>query len=1051
MNTGKNSAAEYGAATDSAGVTVAVFLKSIRPRPRTALLIVLATVCIVLIVPRFLASGTHLASAAWQREHSRRLRDPFLTRCYVFTGEDAHLHSRNLVAWHGGFTALEGANGRTPRIVAGREEGLRAVRLEDVPMQAMPAFVRRELTVEFRVRHHGQGFVLGGNSMHSGTLAAMGDGIWNGFLFSLQFPANTLAFQLGRPKPEPALPVTALSRIPAGVWTHLAGTWDGREVRIYVNGLLAGRRLCEGPFIPVPRTSRLRVGYVGNGLGCARFDIEHFALYTRCLSGEEILQTAWPDLSDHPQDRDALLKSGELLATGDPDRALELLRTLPNAASDPALQGLAEFRMGECFREQGQVPEAMKWFTAATARPRPDPVRGAAITELQALTAGVRQPSSVTLRKDPTGPQGLSVYEESLQMKLLATDRTAQLQQAIQEADAWSRRFESSVRPILQAACSRCHDRGKMNGPDLNSIRTAEDAVSAGGHFWNQVADVVRLERMPPASCPRLANADRQRLLHWLDSRPRTGLCEEIPEDAEEPRYFEDVGWRIGFAAARRLTRRELRGAIRDLLGVELSDDQLPPPEGSGGEGFDTSSATLFTSSSLLESWLQSVHFAVDRAISDDLAAGSSNRRRILRFLPADGLTAREAAEDCLRPVATRAWRRRPAAAEMERLLTVFEEAFREHGNFAVAVGESAKAILLSSAFLMVTEPELGQDRDYRLLPEQLATRMALFLWSSLPDDELLEAALSGQLESPQEIRGQIRRMLRDPRADSLGDGFGLQWLGLDRPDNLQPDPQQFPDWTPELAGLLQQEASRFVSYVLREDRPLTELLEADYIMANGRLAEFYGLPAVDGDWTRLRVPDQSRGGVLSLGAVLTATSRPRRTSPVLRGRWILETILGEIVPPAPPDIPALPEEADPDAPLSLRERLEQHRSDPACAGCHQTMDQLGFTLEEFDPIGRFRSNDGTATVDATGLLPSGERIEGLSGLRQAMKSRHQQFLRLFCRRLLGYALGRELERFDLCVVDRCLMRLQQSENRSSAVIEEIILSYPFRYRQAVR
>ncbi len=1022
------------------------------PFRRAAWLTIPLVFCAALALPRFLASGTRLASAAWQQEHSQRLREPLLTRCYVFTGDDAHLRSRNLVAWHGEMTAAMADQGRVPRLVAGREDGLRAVRLEDIPMESLPATVHRQLTVELRVRHHGQGFVLGGNARHSGTLAAMGDGIWNGFLFSLQFPSNTLSFQLGRPKPEPALPVTALSRIPAGVWTHLAGTWDGSEVRIYVNGMLAGRRECSGPFMPVPRSSRLRLGYVGNGLGCVRFDIEHFALYARCLSDQEILQTAWPAVSARSRETSALLQCGRLLAAGEPAKAATELQGLQNLPADSPLRGLAEFRLGECDRELGRFAESGQWFTAATAASRPDSIRGAATTELQALKDGTQPPSSITQRKDPRAQQASIVSDESLQIKLLTSDRAAQLQLALAEADAWGQRFEGRGRPILESACFPCHTGDGVLRPDLAAIRTAEDAVSVGAQFWQKVATVVRQGSMPPLHSVRLAPADRQRLLHWLDSRPRMGLCEEIPEDADEPRYFEEVGWRIGFAAARRLTRRELQNAVRDLLNVELTDAQLPPPEGSGGEGFDTSSATLFTSSSLLESWLQSVHFAVDRAVATDLALTSADDRRILRQLPTSAITARHAALACLRPLMLRAWRRLPTAAELERFLRLFDTAFGEHSDFAAAVGECVKAVLLSPAFLLVAEPETGTQGDYPLRPEQLAMRMSLFLWSSLPDDELMAAALNGRLDSPQEIREQIRRMLRDPRSAALGDGFGLQWLGLDRPDNLQPDQALFPEWTPELAALLQEEASRFVGFVLREDRPLTELLEANYVMANGRLADFYQLPAsADQEWSRIPITDQSRGGVLSLSAVLTATSRPRRTSPVLRGRWILETILGETVPPPPPDIPVLPEESDPDAPLTLRERLEQHRSDPNCAACHQTMDQLGFALEEFGPTGRFRRDDGTGPVDATGLLPSGERIQGLNGLRLALRTRHQQFLRLFCRRLLGYALGRELERFDLCVVDRCLQRLQDSGNRSSAAIEEIILSYPFRNRQAVR
>lgn len=1019
---------------------------------RTVLLATLATVCSVLALPRFLASGTRLASTDWQREHSQRLRDPLLTRCYVFTGPEAHAHTRNLAAWHGSLNPAAAPKGRLPRSVAGREDSLQAVRIEDIPMESMPAYVGKQLTVELRVRHHGQGFVLGGNAPHSGTLAAMGDGVWNGFLLAMHFPANTLSFQLGRPKPEPALTVTALSRIPAEVWTHLAATWDGREVRIYVNGLLAGRRLCAGPFIPVPRTSRLRVGYVGNGLGCVRFDIEHFALYTRCLSDEEILNTVWTNSTNNSSGRSALLKSGRLLATGEPAQAATELTALHKSSANPLLQGLTEFRLGESLRELGQYVEAERWFTAAAAESRPDSIRGAAVTELQALKAAAFQPPSATMRKDSTSLQAPATYSETLQMKLLASDRIAQKQLALNEADAWCDRFEMRIRPILQSACCRCHQEALDHRPVLDSIRSPEDAISAGRQFWQQVETVIHQQPTHAGLDQLLSATDRQRLLHWINSRPRMGLCEEIPEDSEEPRYFEEVGWRIGFAAARRLTRTELHNSIRDLLGVRLSDDQLPPPEGSGGEGFDTSSSTLFTSSSLLESWLQSVHFAVDRAIEADLNTDSLDDRRILQQLPRDSITARNAAETCLQPLAMRAWRRRPTAEELERLLTLFDDSFRENFSFTTAVGESTKAILVSPAFLMVTEPETGSEGDYQLRPEQLATRMALFLWASIPDAELLAAALDGNLESPQAIRTQIRRMLKDPRAAALGESFGLQWLGLDRPDSLQPDTQLFPEWTPEVAALLQEEASRFVAYVLREDRPLTELLDADYVIANQRLATFYGLPGdVGEDWDRVVVKDRSRGGLLSLSAVLTATSRPRRTSPVLRGRWIMETILGETIEPPPPDIPALPEEADPDAPLTLRERLEQHRSDPACAGCHQTMDQLGFALEEFGPTGMRRTNDGTGTVDATGLLPSGERIDGLAGLRLALRAREQQFLRLFCRRLLGYALGRELERFDLCVVDRCLRRLQQSGNRSSAVFEEIILSYPFRNRQAVR
>ena len=1032
---------------------MAILFQRLRIHRRyVAATVILIVTIAVFLAPRFRASGIQFASTSWRSEHQRRLQDPQLQRYYLFTSDDADHGVLNLASWSGSMQLGSDVKTRfSPGIVPGREEGLTAVLVDDRPYEAMPATFDKALTVEFRMRLHGQGFIRGGNSTYSGTLVAMGDGVWNGFLFSLQFPANMLSFQLGHPKPERPLPVAALSRLAPDVWTHIAGTWDGNEVRIYLNGLLAGRRNCAGPFFQVPKTSRLRIGYVGNGLGSARFDIEHLAMYSRCFSESEILRSAWGDFAGNDEKPIGnLLQAGQRLITGDADEARsQLLASLNDSAQSATSAGLLKFRLGETTREMQSYDEAEQWFAAAEEASSTQTLGDYAALELQSLQLGLHQTSTMRERSDPEGPQGDSIWNQSAAQlePVHAAYRRAHSSAAVEH---WRQKFETSIRPVLESSCLPCHSARKGHPPDLTQLKTDQDAVQAGTQLWHQIARQIPRHVPPIPDAARPTALNQRRLLHWIHARPSSGLCEELAEDKDAPRHLEQDVLRVGFGMTRRLTRNELANAIHDLLGIDVDEDQLPPPEGSGGEGFDNSAATLFTTSMLVERWFAIISDAVDAAIMSDLQTPAGTPRRILTTLPeqTDDYTA--AASHCLETLTRRAWRRRINDDELQRLLTLFEQSLGDQGQFSTALGETAKAVLLSPHFLLVSDPEHITEGEYQLLPEEFATRMALFLWGTLPDDELLDAAFNGQLTMPADIRRQIRRMLRDPKSGSLGEHFGLQWLGLQRREAMQPDTERFPDWTAETPLLLQQEAIHFVNYILRENRPLTDLLDADYVIVNDRLAEFYGLSHSGSNaWEVLEVPDHQRGGLLSLGAMLTITSRPERTSPVLRGRWILENILGETVEMPPPDIPPFPESVDADAPLTLRQRLEQHRADPDCAHCHETMDQLGFGLEEFDPTGRVRMHDGTGPVDASAVLPSGEQFEGLTGLRQALNARQEQFLRLLSRRLLGYALGRSLDRFDECVIDRCLERLRDEQNRADALFEEIILSHPFRNRYA--
>ena len=362
---------------------------------------------------------------------------------------------------------------------------------------------------------------------------------------------------------------------------------------------------------------------------------------------------------------------------------------------------------------------------------------------------------------------------------------------------------------------------------------------------------------------------------------------------------------------------------------------------------------------------------------------------------------------------------------------------------------------LLSPKFLFITEHPPAHAGDYQLSGPELATRLSLFLWSSVPDHELLELAQTERLKTPTILRQQIQRMLSSDKSLALGTGFGLQWLNLQRLQELQKSTQQFSEYTQQIRSLQQHEAELFVSDVLRNNRPLTDLFISSEIWANRTLAAFYGLPAdqFTEQFRRYDAAPVPRSGAATLGAVLATTSYPTRTSPVLRGKWILEQFLGEDVPPPPASVPVLDEQSDGGtgsqviSSQTLRNRMLIHRADEECAACHQTMDQLGFCLESFDPVGRPRQLDGGLPIDDTAELADGTQIRGAAGLQQWIMQNQQAVCRQFSRRLLGYALGRPVDSFDECVLDAALRKLEANNFQSGVLIEQIVLSYPFQHR----
>ena len=428
------------------------------------------------------------------------------------------------------------------------------------------------------------------------------------------------------------------------------------------------------------------------------------------------------------------------------------------------------------------------------------------------------------------------------------------------------------------------------------------------------------------------------------------------------------------------------------------------------------------------------------------------SRRAIFDCRPEREAEQQACAIRILTRLATAAYRRTATDRQLQTLLE-FYAAGREKGSFDEGIQLALERLLVDPNFLFRIERDpahAAPGAPYRVSDIELASRLSFFLWSSIPDGELLDAAVRGRLREPGVLERQVRRMLADPRAATLVDGFAGQWLHVRNVRTVYPDPAEFPDFDDNLREALLQETRLFIESQIRADRGVPELLSADYTFLNERLARHYGVPGVYGSrFRRVTWNDGERGGLLSHGSILTVTSYPNRTSPVLRGKWLLENIFGTPPPPPPPDVPALPDRGEAGEPASVRERLEAHRRNPACAGCHASIDPLGFTLETFDATGAWRAEDEGAAIDASAELPDGVRIAGLPGLRALLLDRREQFVRTVTEKLLTYALGRGVEHYDMPAVRGIVREAAASGYSWSEIVLGIVRSTPFQMRSS--
>ena len=448
------------------------------------------------------------------------------------------------------------------------------------------------------------------------------------------------------------------------------------------------------------------------------------------------------------------------------------------------------------------------------------------------------------------------------------------------------------------------------------------------------------------------------------------------------------------------------------------------------------------------------VHTVAIRGPYEVLGPGDTpSRRKIFVCQPTEPREEEPCAERILAALAGEAYRRPATEREVRTLLRFYGEGRRE-GTFDDGIQFALERLLADPKFLFRIEREpidIAPGTVYAVSDLELASRLSFFLWSSIPDAALLDAAARGALRAPDGLERQVRRMLADDRSRALVDNFVGQWLTLRNLPSAAPDLNAFPDFDENLREAFERETRLFVGSVFRDDRSVVDLLRANYTFMNERLARHYGVPNVYGSHFR-RVTfgdDQPRGGVLGQGSFLTVTSYPNRTSPVLRGRWVLESLLGTPPPSPPADVPGLPDRGEDGRPASVRERLERHRESPACATCHAPMDPLGFALENFDAVGGWRDADDGTPVDGSAVLPDGTRFRGPAGLRAYLVSRHRQFVEAMTEKLLAYALGRRIEYTDRPAVRGIVRAAAASDYRLSDIVLGIVRSPAFQMRRA--
>ena len=582
--------------------------------------------------------------------------------------------------------------------------------------------------------------------------------------------------------------------------------------------------------------------------------------------------------------------------------------------------------------------------------------------------------------------------------------------------------FEQEFIPLLEKHCYECHDSQSAKGDlDLEELVHVTPLV-VNRKAWLNVLQQLRIRSMPPSQEPQPSNADRLAMAALLVEKIKNFDYSTVRQPGYEP--------------AKRLTHEEYNHTIRDLLGIDLRPADQFPVDLTASSGFANSANSLFLQPVLLERYIGAAERVVDTALRGNTSRGWEH---VL-----GGREPREA----LPFFALRAFRRPPSQSQTKELLQHFDQLVRLEDSPRGAFAGTVQVILSSPSFLIRTEATPNDDSKlFRIDDYELASRLSYFLWASMPDDELFDLAAKGELGNSSTLDVQVRRMLKDPKSQSLGSLFASQWLGFANLQRHKPDPIDNPWATDSLISAMKAESGMFFHRLIQNNEPVNRLIDANFTFLNEELAKHYRISGVNGSHMRLvSLKGTGRSGILGQGSVLAITSFPGRTSPVVRGNWILSELLGTPPPPPPPNASQFSERISENRRLSQRDKLKLHRNNPNCYVCHNQIDPLGFALEGFEWFGRKRR---ASTSAVTGQLPSGRKVIGLEGLRNAiLEERFEDLLNQTVRKMLAYALGRQLEYYDEAVVREIIVDTQGDGGRLQEIIQSIVTSDSFQMKQ---
>lgn len=606
--------------------------------------------------------------------------------------------------------------------------------------------------------------------------------------------------------------------------------------------------------------------------------------------------------------------------------------------------------------------------------------------------------------------------------------------------DQWSYK----VAPVIGAYCQECHSSADpKGGVDLEAIKTPEDAMA---HFelMRRVYDAIDFGDMPPAKKPQLTEEDRETVIGWIDYALNEGVNELDPDP--------------GPSVIRRLTREEYSRTVQDLFYIEFDVTEavgMPSDSIQEGFSFDNLAQVLNVQPLLMEKYFDAAVEVVDRYFYE-----STEGKQIITQIQnaVDRIRVpqakRQTAGQFFQGLLSRMFRRPVTQPELNRYLILFDHAMAQGISTKEAFRHMIIAALMSPNFLYRIErdrPGMPAEQAYPISDFELATRLSYFLWSTMPDNELFGLAAEGKLSDPAVYDAQIKRMLNDPKATALAEVFGAQWLELDMLEEARPSQDNFPEYSEELKEAMAIEPIAFLDNLRKTNGSLLDLIDSDYTFANEKLAEFYGIEGVSGDaFQKVSLsPDMNRGGILGMGSVLSMTSHVFRTSPTLRGKYVLAVVLGTPPPVPPANASQISPEVTDNAELrTFRDVLNAHALDPACAGCHKRIDPMGFALDNFDPIGRWREEISGTPVDSSGKLPSGQQLNGFQDLKKVLVERQDQVIQNITQQMLRYALGRHLDAADRRVVNEIVRKVKADGYRFQTLVTEVAKSYPFRHRK---